>query len=209
MRVIRILFRKLFCNSQRRVCSDFSCGIIEHIYQRIASINIAPNGFMRLIRITAVFAFLLKYPCIFKIELRRSFMLPVIRIGFCEFFQCRGVFRRIRELFVFLLHSRTAQQAGSVCKLICIHFIRALFKGFEAGSGKAPYAVRLRRIERSGSLAVVQPIGEGFVEKADEAAAEVEHRLQRAQKILQPGVRPALHLLQRFERESIGGGCDH
>ena len=38
-------------------------------------------------------------------------MLPVIRIGFCEFFQCRGVFRGIRELFVFLLHSRTAQQA--------------------------------------------------------------------------------------------------
>ena len=164
---------------------------------------------MRLIRITAVFAFLLKYPCIFKIKLRRSFMLPVIRIGFCEFFQCEGVFRRIGELFVFLLHSRTAQQAGSVCKLILIHFIRALFKGFEAGSGKAPYAVLLWRIERSGSLAVVQPICEGFVEKADEAAAEVEHRFQRAQKILQPGVRPALHLLQRFERKSIVGGGDH
>ena len=164
---------------------------------------------MRLIRITAVFAFLLKYLRIFKVELRRSFMLPVIRIGFCEFFQCRGVFRRIGELFVLLFHSRTAQQAGSVCKLILIHFISTLFKGFEAGSGKAPYAVLLRRIERSGSLAVVQPIGEGFVEKADEAAAEVEHRLQRAQKILQPGVRPALHLLQRFERKSIGGGGDH
>ena len=164
---------------------------------------------MCLIRITAVFAFLLKYSRIFKIELRRSFMLPVIRIGSCKVFECGCVFRRIRELFVFLLHSRTAQQAGSVCKLICIHFIRALFKGFEAGSSKAPYAVLLRRIERSGSLAVVQPIGEGFVEKADEAAAEVEHRFQRAQKILQPGVRPALHLLQRFERESIGGGGDH
>ena len=164
---------------------------------------------MRLIRITAVFAFFLKYSRIFKVEFRRSFMLPVIRIGFCEVFECGCVFRRIRELFVFLLHSRTAQQAGSICKLILIHFISTLFKGFEAGSGKTPYAVRLRRIERSGSLAVVQPICEGFVEKADEAAAEVEHRFQRAQKILQPGVRPALHLLQRFEREGIGGGGDH
>ena len=109
--IIRKFFRKLFCNSQHRICSDFRCGIIEHIYQRIASINIAPNGFMRLIRIAAVFAFYLKYLCIFKVQFRRSVMLSVIRIGFCEFFQCRGVFRRIRELFVFLLHSRTAQQA--------------------------------------------------------------------------------------------------
>ena len=111
LRVIRILFRKLFRNFQRRICSDFRCGIIKHGTQCTAGINIAPNGFMRLIRITAVFAFLLKYSRIFKIELRRSVMLPVIRIGFCEFFQCRGVFRRIGELFVFLLHSRTAQQA--------------------------------------------------------------------------------------------------
>ena len=108
--IIRKFFRKLFCNSQHRICSDFRRRIIKHSSQRIACINIAPNGFMRLIRITAVFAFLLKYSRIFKVEFRRSFMLPVIRIGFCDFFQCRGVFRRIRELFVFLLHSRTAQQ---------------------------------------------------------------------------------------------------
>ena len=111
IRVIREVFSKLFRNFKCRVCSGFRRGIIKHIYQHITGINIAPNGFIRLIRITAVFAFLLKYPCIFKVELRRSFMLPVIRIGFCEFFQCRGVFRRIRELFVLLFHPRTAQQA--------------------------------------------------------------------------------------------------
>ena len=109
--IIRKFFRKLFRNFQRRNCSNFRRGVIKHGPQRIASINIAPNGFMRMVRVSAVFASLLKYSRIFKIELRRSFMLPVIRIGFCEFFQCRGVFRRIGELFVLLLHSRTAQQA--------------------------------------------------------------------------------------------------
>ena len=111
LRVVRILFRKLFCNSQCRICSDLRRGVIKHGPQRIACINIAPNGFMRMVRVSAVFAFYLKYLCVFKVELRRSFMLPVIRIGFCEFFQCRGVFRGIRELFVLLFHPRTAQQA--------------------------------------------------------------------------------------------------
>ena len=108
---IRKPFRKLFRNFKCRVCSGFRCGVIKHSSQCIAGISITSKGFMRMVRVSAVFAFCLKYLCIFKVQFRRSFMLPVIRIGFCEFFQCRGVFRGIRELFVFLLHSRTAQQA--------------------------------------------------------------------------------------------------